>query len=208
MHNTAVIEGCDITFPQTQTILDGGDSSAAPADIQTVQGLRDAWRFALAHVDDPLNLYFICTVNRQICPKDADRWGVLRSKNTGGADAPHEPPAPRVAWLQEDLAKIDAIADPKARALDFFCYCVAAQLFRGGNKATATITATKLLMEHNLGVLTIDPASAKAFRNALLDLCSGGDSTGLRTILEHRIRTIEHWQSSEPEAPDRPIEMT
>ena len=46
--NTAYIEGVNVTFPQTQTILDGGIVNQVPvSDIQTVLNLRDAWRYCI-----------------------------------------------------------------------------------------------------------------------------------------------------------------
>ena len=57
--NSAYIEGCNVTFPQTQTILDGAVvNNVAVSDIQTVLNLRDGWKYVLGHIDDDLNLDF------------------------------------------------------------------------------------------------------------------------------------------------------
>ena len=53
--NTAYIEGCNVTFPQTQTIVDGAVVSGISVDdIQTVLNLRDGWRFIIKSVDENL----------------------------------------------------------------------------------------------------------------------------------------------------------
>ena len=64
VYNTAYIEGCNVTFPQTQTIIDGAMVNGVTVDdIQTVLNLRDAWRFCIETVDAELTLESICTIN-------------------------------------------------------------------------------------------------------------------------------------------------
>ena len=46
IYNSAKLEGCNVTFPETQTILDGVNvGSVTLDDVQTILNLRDAWRF-------------------------------------------------------------------------------------------------------------------------------------------------------------------
>ena len=53
--NTAYIEGVNVTFPQTQTILDGGIVNQVPvSDIQTVLNLRDAWRYCINNFESTI----------------------------------------------------------------------------------------------------------------------------------------------------------
>ena len=60
VYNTAYIEGCNVTFPQTQTIIDGAVvNGIAVDDIQTVLNLRDAWKYCIENVDAELNLDYI-----------------------------------------------------------------------------------------------------------------------------------------------------
>lgn len=45
VYNTAYIEGCNVTFPQTQTIIDGAVVNGITVnDIQTAFNLRNVWR--------------------------------------------------------------------------------------------------------------------------------------------------------------------
>ena len=58
--NTAYIEGVNVTFPQTQTILDGGIVNQVPvSDIQTVLNLRDAWRYCINNFESTTNFDFL-----------------------------------------------------------------------------------------------------------------------------------------------------
>ncbi len=48
-----------MTFPQTQTIIDGAVVSGISVDdIQTVLNLRDGWKFIINSVDEPLTLEY------------------------------------------------------------------------------------------------------------------------------------------------------
>lgn len=61
VYNTAYIEGCNVTFPQTQTIIDGAVVNGITADdIQTVLNLRDAWKYCIENVDTEPDLNYIC----------------------------------------------------------------------------------------------------------------------------------------------------
>lgn len=54
VYNAAYIEGCNVTFPQTQTIIDGAVVNGVTIDdIQTVLNLFDAWKYCIEkHVNN------------------------------------------------------------------------------------------------------------------------------------------------------------
>lgn len=67
IYNSAYVEGCNVTFPQTEAILQGMRiNNVKLDDIQTIINLRNAWRFVLNNLDEPLNLNFINKVNENI----------------------------------------------------------------------------------------------------------------------------------------------
>ena len=106
IYNSAYVEGCDATFSQTQVILDGMvDNIVKMDDIQTVINLRDAWRFVLGHLDDEIDLDFICEVNDHISRNESPDWGVLRYGNVGVSGTDYRPAIPD---------KADVIADRKS----------------------------------------------------------------------------------------------
>lgn len=85
--NTAYIEGCNVTFPQTQTIIDGAVINGVSVDdIQTVLNLRDGWKFIINSVDAPLTLAYICKVNEYVSRNESLEWGVLRKGTVGVGD--------------------------------------------------------------------------------------------------------------------------
>ena len=64
IYSSAKIEGLNVTFPETQTILDGINVSKVKLDdITCILNLRDAWNYVINNIDEEVNLDFICMVN-------------------------------------------------------------------------------------------------------------------------------------------------
>ncbi len=190
--NTAYIEGVNVTFPQTQAILDGAIVNNVPvSDIQTVLNLRDAWRFALNTLDTPLTLDYVCQVNEKVSRNESLEWGVLRSGTVGISGTDYMPPVPQKDIVNKELERIKKISDVQDRAMEYFCYAVRAQLFWDGNKRTSTVVASKMLIEAGAGVLTIGKASALDFNDALLHYYDTADSGPLKRCLMGCIKTMQ-----------------
>lgn len=80
VYNTAYIEGCNVTFPQTQTIIYGAVVNGITVDdIQTVLNLRDGWKYCIDTVGEPLTLDYVCKVNGFVSRNESLQWGALRT---------------------------------------------------------------------------------------------------------------------------------
>lgn len=192
VYNTAYIEGVNVTFPQTQTIIDGGVvNNVAVSDIQTVLNLRDAWKFVLNSIDAPLNLEYICKVNEYVSRNESLEWGVLRSGNVCVSGTDYIPELPEADKVRTALEQINAIANPTERAMEYFCYAVHAQLFWDGNKRTSTMISSKILMQNSVGVLTIDAKNSLAFNEGLHHFYNTGDKELLVSALKGCIKTLD-----------------
>ena len=75
IYANARMEGINITFPQTQTILDGVNVPSLKLDeIQCVLNLRDAWKFVINNIQNPINIEFICEVNSYVARNESLEW--------------------------------------------------------------------------------------------------------------------------------------
>ena len=190
--NTAYIEGVNVTFPQTQAILDGGIVNNVPvSDIQTVLNLRDAWQYCLETLDTPVTLEYICAVNERVSRNESLAWGQLRTGKVGISGTDYEPPIPEPDSVKLKLASILNYSNPTKRAEDYFCYATRSQLFWDGNKRTSTIVASKILIEAGAGVLTIGKADSADFNEALLHYYDTADPQPLKRCLNHCIKTLD-----------------
>lgn len=81
IYANARMEGLNITFPQTKTILEGVNVPNLKIDeIQCILNLRDAWQFTINHIKDQFDLDFICKVNEQVSRNESLEWGKLRTR--------------------------------------------------------------------------------------------------------------------------------
>lgn len=190
VYNTAYIEGCNVTFTQTQTIIDGAVVNGITVDdIQTVLNLRDAWKYCIEHVDHPLDLAYVCKINEFVSRNESLQWGMLRNGKVGVGDF-----IPSIPVKEEVVMKLDQITgmnDPIDRVVEFFAYACKQQLFWDGNKRTSTIVASKILIESGNGILTIGKDNAEEFNIALNNWYLKDEKQPLVDCLKKCIRTLE-----------------
>lgn len=190
VYNTAYIEGCNVTFPQTQTIIDGAVvNGIAVDDIQTVLNLRDGWKYCIETVDQPLTLEYVCKINEFVSRNESLQWGVLRTGKVGVGE--FIPSIPVLVDVLKEIEKINNISESVEKALEYFAYACKQQLFWDGNKRTSTIVASKILIEAGEGVLTIGKDNAEEFNTALNDWYLEDKLQPLKDCLKKCIKTIE-----------------
>lgn len=188
--NTAYIEGCNVTFPQTQTIIDGAVVNGVTVDdIQTVLNLRDAWKYCIKTIDSPVNLEYICKINELVSRNESIQWGVLRNGKVGVGD--FIPSIPVKEDVMRNLDRISVISEPVERAMEYFAYGCKQQLFWDGNKRTSTIISSKILIESGNGVLTIGKNNAEEFNIALNNWYLKDELEPLKKCLRKCIKTLE-----------------
>lgn len=190
VYNTAYIEGCNVTFSQTQTIIDGAVvNGIAVDDIQTVLNLRDGWKYCIETVDQPLTLEYVCKINEFVSRNESLQWGVLRTGKVGVGD--FIPSVPVLEDVLKEIERINNISEPIERALEYFVYACKQQLFWDGNKRTSTIVASKILIEAGEGILTIGKDNAEEFNTTLNNWYLEDDLQPLKDCLKQCIKTID-----------------
>ena len=187
------MENRNITFPQTKTILQGVNvPSVQLDDIQAVLNMRDAWRFLLGSVDEPLTFEYWCKLNEFIARNEALEWGKLRTGSVGISGCDYIPPVPSEDSTRAALSSIlngDATATEKA--LEAFVWGARGQFFWDGNKRTSMTLANKILVAAGAGLMTITDKHMERFNTLLLDYYTTGDSEALKDYLyENAIQGI------------------
>lgn len=192
VYNTAYIEGVNVTFPQTQTIIDGGIvNNVSVGDIQTVLNLRDAWKYMIDTIDTPVDLAYVCKINEYVSRNESLAWGVLRSGNVSISGTNYMPSIPEERDVTSSIESIVNQTNAVEKSIDYFCYAVRNQLFYDGNKRTSTIIANKFLIEAGEGVLTINEDIAERFNETLLHYYNTNDKKPLEVVLKECIKTID-----------------
>ena len=179
------MENRAVTFPQTQTILNGVNvPNVQLDDIQAILNMRDAWRYLMNSVDVPLSVEYICKLNEFIARNEALEWGKLRTGSVGISGTDYLPPLPVYEDVERELAEIlakDTTATEKA--LDAFAWGARGQLFWDGNKRTSLTVVNKILLMNGAGMLTVTDGCMEQFNVELLNFYNTGDKEPLKRFL-------------------------
>lgn len=168
IYANARMEGLNITFPQTKTILDGINVPNLKLDeIQVILNLRDAWKYVINNIDIPFNIEFICKINELVSRNESIEWGNLRSGKVEITGTSYIPKIPIKTEVEERIKEICKIENTTERAIEYMLYGMKAQLFWDGNKRTSTIAANKIMIENGNGIIKVPENKLEEF-NILL----------------------------------------
>lgn len=187
------MEARNITFPQTKTILQGVNvPNVQLDDIQAVLNMRDAWRFLLGSMSEPVTFEYWCKLNEYIARNEALDWGKLRTGSVGISGTEYMPPVPVETQVRAELdAILTADTSATAKALEAFVWGARGQFFWDGNKRTSMSLANKLLVAAGAGFLTIMDKHMEQFNTLLVDYYNTGESEALKDFLyENTIQGI------------------
>lgn len=179
------MENRAVTFPQTKTILEGVNVPGVQLDdIQAILNMRDAWRFLLGSIEEPVTLDYVCRLNGYIARNEALEWGKLRTGRVAISGTDYEPPVPTQEGAERELAAIlDAGVSATEKALTAFAWGTRGQLFWDGNKRTSLALANKIMLQAGVGMLTITEKHMEQFNGKLLDYYNTGESAALLSFL-------------------------
>ena len=149
IYANARMEGLNITFPDTKTILDGVNVPNLKVDeIQCILNLRDAWKYVINNIQDKFDLDFICKVNEFVARNESLSWGKLRNGNVQITGTDYIPEIPNEECVKNEIEQILKIENTTERAIEYMLYGMRSQLFWDGNKRTSTICANKIMIEN------------------------------------------------------------
>ena len=180
------MESRAVTFPQTQTILNGVNvPNVQLDDIQAILNMRDAWKFLLATISETVNFEYWCKLNEYIARNEALEWGKLRTGMVGISGTDYEPPVPEKEKIVEELEAILSDRDSSAteKALEVFAWGTRGQFFWDGNKRTSLMLANKILVSAGAGIMTITDCHMEQFNTLLLDYYNTGNAEALKQFL-------------------------
>ena len=187
------MEARNITFPQTKTILQGVNvPNVQLDDIQAVLNMRDAWRFMLSSMSEPVTFEYWRKLNEYIARNEALEWGKLRTGSVGISGTDYVPPVSTEEQARGGLEKIlTADTTATAKALEAFVWGARGQFFWDGNKRTSMTLANKILISAGVGFLTITDRHMEQFNTLLIDYYNTGESEALKDFLyENTIQGI------------------
>ena len=170
IYSNARMEGINITFQQTKTILEGVNVPNLKIDeIQVVLNLRDAWQYVINNIDKEFNLEFICKINEFVARRESIEWGALRTGRVEVTGTNYIPEIPNKTDVENRINDILKIENTTERAIEYMLYGIKAQLFWDGNKRTSTIAANKIMIENGNGIIKVPDNKLEEFNSLLSD---------------------------------------
>ena len=179
VYANARMEGLNITFPQTQTILDGVNVQELKLDeIQCILNLRDAWRFVINNIENEFDLEFICKVNEYVARNESLEWGKLRTGNVSISGTEYIPEIPKEEKVINEINSINKIANVTERAIEYMLYGMRAQLFWDGNKRTSTI-----MIKNGKGIIKVADKHLKEFNELLAEYYTTNEKEKIKQFI-------------------------
>jgi len=184
IYASARLEGLNVTFPQTKTILEGVNVPNVKLDeIQCILNLRDAWRYIINNISTEFNLDFICQVNEHISRNESLEWGKLRTGKVEITGTEYIPDVPKEEKVKEEIRKILQIENPTERAIEYMLYGMRAQLFWDGNKRTSTVCANKIMIENGAGIIKVPENKLEQFNRLLTEFYNTGENIEIKEFI-------------------------
>jgi len=184
IYHLAKLEGVNVTFPETQTILNGVSvGGLSMDDVQVILNLRDAWKYTLESIDEPFSLDFACKVNENVSRNESLDWGVLRYGTVGISGVDYVPSIPVKEEVEDKIDVFLKNENVTESALDYYVWAMRSQLFWDGNKRTSNICANKLLIENGKGILMVKEEHLNEFHVHLSEFYESNDSRQLKHFL-------------------------
>lgn len=179
------MENRAVTFPQTQTILNGVNVPGVTIDdIQAILNMRDAWRYMLDTIAEPITLEYFCKLNEYVARNEALEWGKLRTGSVGISGTDYRPSVPEWGSAETSLRKIleDNVSETE-KALNIFLWGARGQFFWDGNKRSSLMLANKELIMAGGGILTITDKHMQRFNELLLEYYNTAEKAELKRYL-------------------------
>lgn len=166
---SALLEGIPITFPETQTIYDGGNIAHLGIDqLQIINNLKHAWKFCIMTINDNINLNYISSIHSLIGTNLVESPGMMRiyDANMGGTKwKPELPSKERMEQLLKEYSNNEIITDG---AITLMCKLMKLQYFNDGNKRTAMLIANHEMIKNGKGIISIAKEFKEEFGEKLI----------------------------------------
>ena len=184
IYSNARMEGLNVTFPQTKTILDGINVPELKIDeIQCILNLRDAWKFVINNINETFDINFICKVNELVARNESISWGTLRNGKVEITGTNYIPDIPNKENVEQDISNILEIENPTEKAIEYMLYGMRSQLFWDGNKRTSTICANKIMIENGCGIIKVPDNKLESFTTLLSEFYSTNNKEKIKQFI-------------------------
>ncbi len=194
---SANLEGIGVTYPETQTIYDGGVVNGLTVDkIIAINNLKYAWQFILETKDFEYNFNALCHIHKLVADKLVleQELGRIRSTPVNIGGTKWKPLFPIESQIKEELEELlNQTEKTKTEiAIEIMLSVMRRQMFIDGNKRVAMLFANKIMIDNGCGIITIAQENQETFYEKLIKYYEDGDGNDLKQwIYENCIDGID-----------------
>ena len=182
---SANLEGIGVTYPETQTIYDGGVVNGLTVDkIIAINNLKYAWEFILENDGIDYGFDVVCRLHQLTCDKLVldQELGRIRTTPVNIGGTTWKPQFPIESQIKEELKEL--LEQPEKTkteiSIEIMLWMMRRQMFIDGNKRVAMLFANKIMIDHGCGIITIGQENQEAFFEKLIKFYETGDNTDLK----------------------------
>ena len=169
---SANLEGITVTYPDTQTIFDGGIVNGLTVDnIIAINNLKYAWEYVLNNTCKKYDLNLIFDIHKIALDKLVinECLGKLRITPVKIGDTKLTPSFPFQTKVEEELNLL--LSQNKSMteiAIEVMLKLMRMQLFVDGNKRVAMLFANKIMIDNGCGIISISQEYQSTFYEKLI----------------------------------------
>ncbi|ECK2550107.1 cell filamentation protein Fic [Campylobacter jejuni] len=189
---SANLEGVNVTFPETQMIIDGFSvADKTIQDLTIILNLKRAWQYLFDTINQKVNLNLIQDFNRIVGRDLVYKSGFLRTADIKISGTDFKPKLPIDYEVNTNIETILKNENKQDVALDLMLYLMRNQLFFDGNKRTSMLIANKILIENGFGVLAVAKKNMSEFFTHLVKFYETNNSSEIKQFCkENCIETM------------------
>lgn len=186
IYKSANLEGIQVTYPETYSILEGGKIEGLTAnDIVTINNLKHAWNFVLENEEMPLNYNMLREIHKIVGSNLIINAGTIRSTPARIGGTEWTPQLPIESQIKEELEELLKIENTTERAITIMLWIMRRQMFLDGNKRTAMLFANKIMINNGCGIIQIQVDLQNEFFSKLVKFYETNDIEDLKLWIYH-----------------------
>jgi len=174
--DTSQLENNPITFPEVQTLMDGITIGGHKiSDVQQILNIKDSWNMMLSSIskcDFKVSKEMFNSINNLISREESLEWGKFRTGDVGiaGTEKYKAPAWDKLEYIfDSELPIILHNYNPVEQAIRLFLWASYNQFYWDGNKRTARLMASGILIDSGYGVFNIRTKDILEFNTLMVN---------------------------------------
>lgn len=184
IYKTANVSGLDVSLDTVTGVFDNIPVTITKDQMLYILNMRNAYNFLLNNLQYN-NCFMLLREFNKICGAELIYdAGTVRTFEIDIDGTRWKPQITINEEIFDTIHELNQIKDPVEKALEYFCYISRAKIFCDGNMRVGQLMANKILIENNIGILSVPTELTLDFRILLVEFYETGDNTKLRMFLK------------------------